>query len=117
MFDACKWQLGVVDWSLWKPTHDVVKDQKEKIINHIPCTLEPNADSVLRDGEIVYICDSGEANYSLDNITFSCLLFHCWVPSILEYFDIIGAAVRPIVSEKDAIEMDMKFNLNLKNLI
>lgn len=117
MFNACKWQLGIVDWSLWNPTHTILKDQKDKIIKGIPCEIEPDAIDVLHDGEIVYIVSSYLKKYNISGASCSILLFSCWVPGRKKYLDILSTCVHPIVSESDAIEMELKFNVKLADIV
>ena len=104
------WQLAVVDYSLCLNR-----------FSHLPkfkkCVMQTmKNEDALRDGDIVYVvnvtrekCDFGEMNiYDKAKL---------WIPSTSRYGYAMLWLLHPILTHKDIIDMELKFNIKLDDYV
>lgn len=104
------WQMAVVDWDRLLEVPG-----RESIVNHA------RHDGSLKDGEVVFIVSTYLKDASTDSLrTLSShwmdgnvMMAMVWVPSQSLYFTTPIKALHPICTEKDAIEMELKFGIKL----
>lgn len=102
------WQLAVVDWDMFKknvhPSHAWLLDEIDK-------TEKDTSGKALASGEVVYICSVASESTLADGTVAS--MAYVWSPSRCMYMTSALGALHPIVTPKDAIEMNLKFGLSL----
>ena len=104
-----RWQLAVVDWDLWKknlPSNAAVLEEIDKVEHD-------DSGNTLQSGEVVYICSVDHVDfrgkYGLNYVAIADV----WVPSKRRYTKNVLYSLWPILSARDAIEVNLKFGLSL----
>ena len=116
------WQLAVVDLDILKRL-----DEDGAMMKKLSLRLSAS-NSNLHLGDVVYICSVAQ----IDREKFDCEQYavlnknifalgipfaNIWIPNIKSYGYFPLYALRPIVTEADAIEMEMKFSISLKDYV
>ena len=96
------WQLAVVDWELYKKY--AASKGKDHILNR--CFVDKSTQP-FKDGTIVFII---KPYFMSANGELGAYL---WIPSKKKYGSIIIHVLYPVITAKDAIEMNLKFGIDL----
>lgn len=115
------WQLAVVDWSLLKKNYRSIYDM---IADHISWVEAlPDGDPHgLKSGTVCYIVDVFYAEPFSKSFEAAAsqiygnkaAVFNLWVPSMSRYMYCLMLAVRPIVTEEDIVDVELKYpNTNI----
>lgn len=107
------WQLCVVDVDYKKNRiHDsFFKNQYEVIKNRI---LAETDDDFPKNGDIAFIMNVTEKEIHATNNDKSYLQAIVWIERLGASFIIPFIFLRPILSEKDVIDVELKFGIDLK---
>ena len=103
--EDCKWQLAVVDWSLFKKTLDPNDMVDEKILALVDEIESGKAVDYLENGTVVRVCNV----YQKDLRGRMTPMATVWVPSRKKYMKNVLEALHPIVDESDMIDIELKF--------
>lgn len=118
-----EWQLAVVDLDVYKWNDgSALKKKFEQLFN--------DPDRTLVQSTVVYICSVAQipcvkfgSEYDWDNPSYGGMfsngvpIANVWIPKAKRYGYAPLYVLRPIVTEADAIEMEMKFSISLKDYV
>ena len=115
MFKHNNWQLAVVDL-------DRLIEKYPKIMDEMKNGIES---SIVKSGDVAYIAATflklPGSNPILNSITPRCydgkiMMCQAWVPFLNDYIYAPMVIFHPICTEKDALEMSMKFGIDFDKL-
>lgn len=109
MTNMCKWQPAIVDYEqLMNVTkkNDTVKEECKQILSG---KLDNEA---IKAGTLVYIVETYIDDYGGYNMHFCTV----WEPSRQRYLKQALNSLRPLITEKDIIDMEMKFGNDLSQI-
>lgn len=98
------WQAAVVDWdraeAVYRKRGDV----------DIADAVSSRGITVLKDGELCWIVCVTVEDFILNKQKFKMKKAYVWIHDAQEYNWLILEALHPLVSEKDIVEMSLKFH-------
>lgn len=98
------WQAAVVDWDRAEAVY------RKRGFDEIADAVQ-NHSELVKDGELCWIICVAVEDFTLDNHKFIKLKkAYVWRHDAQEYNWIILEALHPLVSERDIVEMSLKFN-------
>jgi len=110
------WQPAVVDWSRAKEVYEKrlsMKFSKQSELQTIIESVEDAAkSSVIKSGELCWIA-SVQIEHPLKSHPYENVkIAYVWRHEAQSYIYVILEALHPLVSEKDVIEMSLKFGVD-----
>ena len=105
------WQLAVVDYSL-------VKNNYHKLCPQFSIAVEKSKHikNALADGEIVFIVCAHEQQYNIEEYK-NPVRARVWIPRIKKYGFCLLDMLYPVLSEKDAIDLELRLGVNLDDFV
>ena len=114
------WQLAVVEWDQYRKTLDTTRKidaSIEEFIDEVEAEANQNNSKYLKNGDIVYISSIYMKTIHHGDEKKDVPIAIVWSPSRKMYLSQILFALHPIVSESDALCMDVKFGIGRDNLV
>ena len=100
------WQAAVVDWDRAEASY------RERGEVAVADAVLNRGSNTLKDGELCWIVCVAIEDFILNERSLKLKKAYVWMHDTQKYNWIILEALHPLVSEKDIIEMSMKFNVD-----
>ena len=105
------WQLAVVDYSLVKNNF---QKQRPQFINVIE--RSKHKENALVDGEVVFIVCAHELQCNVGEYK-NPISARVWIPRLERYGFCLLDALHPVLSEKDAIDLELRLGVKLDDYV